>query len=119
MGADAVVDLGDDGRDVLNTGVVETVDPKTRVLTLHLALEVVESPCCVLQGRKTDKKNQTNYYLSASFFFSNICISNYETTARYCMTSLCGFGPSKRYLPHSQKRHRKRMNEIFGINIME
>lgn len=70
VGADAVVDLGDDGRDVLNTSVVETVDPKTRVLTLHLALEVVESPCCVLQGRKTDKKKnkKTNYYLSASFF---------------------------------------------------
>lgn len=49
-GAKAVVDLGDVGRDVLNAREVEAVDPQTRVVALHMALEIVEGPCCMLQA---------------------------------------------------------------------
>lgn len=49
-GANTVVDLGDVGCDVLYGCVVKTVDPKTRVSILHLALQIVEGPCRMLQG---------------------------------------------------------------------
>ena len=48
-GANAVVDFRDVGSDVLYSRVVETVDPQTRVLALHLALEIVEGPRRMLQ----------------------------------------------------------------------
>ena len=48
-GADAVVDVGDVRRDVLDACVVKTVDPQTWVPALHLALQVVEGPRRVLR----------------------------------------------------------------------
>lgn len=49
VGANAVVDLGDEGGDVLYACVVKTVDPQTRVPALHLALEIVKGPRRMLQ----------------------------------------------------------------------
>lgn len=55
-GADAVVDVGDVRRDVLDACVVKTVDPQTWVPALHLALQVVEGPRRVLRGRVEETK---------------------------------------------------------------
>lgn len=49
-GANAFVDLRDEGCDVLHACEVKTVDPQTWVPALHLALEIVESPRRMLQG---------------------------------------------------------------------
>lgn len=49
VGADAVVELWDVWGNVLYTCVVKTVDPQTRVPALHLALEIMEGPCRMLQ----------------------------------------------------------------------
>lgn len=57
MGANTVVDVGDVRCDVLYACVVKTVDPKTWVSALHLALEIVEGPCCMLQRMDKTCKN--------------------------------------------------------------
>lgn len=49
-GPNRFVDLGDVGCDVLHARVVKAVYPQTWVSALHLALEIVEGPCCMLQG---------------------------------------------------------------------
>lgn len=47
-GANTVIDLGDDGCDMLYACVVKTVDPQAWVPALHLSLEIVEGSCCML-----------------------------------------------------------------------
>lgn len=49
-GPNRFVDLGDVGCDVLHARVVKAVYPQTWVSALHLSLEIVEGPCCMLQG---------------------------------------------------------------------
>lgn len=50
-GPNAVVDLGDVWSYVLDACEVKAVYPETGVDALHLALKIVEGPCCVLQER--------------------------------------------------------------------
>lgn len=49
-GPNRFVDLGDVGCDVLHGRVVKAVYPQTWVSALHFSLEIVEGPCCMLQG---------------------------------------------------------------------
>lgn len=58
--ADAVVDLRDVRRDVLHTRIIQTVDPQTRILTLHRSVQSVKHTRRVLTNKHTSSSHNTS-----------------------------------------------------------